>query len=168
MKRRCVVAGALLQEGLVHFTKSMTKENYVNILKQHLISQEVKTLFSNGFSKWTVTPGILPRLWQNGLRRTKSRYWTSHHKAPTSIQYNIHCQNWKSTSELWTWLGCTSERSLCYLKRLTQIKHFKGNATKYWCVMRERKADINHSVSCYSALRPCLPGLNVRNCENWV
>jgi hypothetical protein len=27
----------------------------------------------------------LPKLWQNGLRTTKSRYWSGHHKALTSI-----------------------------------------------------------------------------------
>jgi predicted molibdopterin-dependent oxidoreductase YjgC len=28
----------------------------------------------NGSSKWTMTPSILPKLWQNGLRTTKSRF----------------------------------------------------------------------------------------------
>ena len=38
-----------------------------------------------GSSKWTMTPSILPKLWQNSLRTTKSRYWSDHHKALTSI-----------------------------------------------------------------------------------
>ena len=35
------------------------------------------------FSKWT---SILPKLWQNGIRTTKSRYWIGHHKALTPLQ----------------------------------------------------------------------------------
>ena len=60
----------------------MRKENYVDYV-QHL-----KTPVRNpqmGFLKWTMTPSILPKLWQNGLRTTKSRYWSGHHKALTSI-----------------------------------------------------------------------------------
>ena len=34
-------------------------------------------------------PSILPKLWQNGLRTTKSRYWRGHHKALTSILWKI-------------------------------------------------------------------------------
>jgi hypothetical protein len=34
----------------------MRQENYVDIL------------VANGSSKWTMTPSILPKLWQNGLR----------------------------------------------------------------------------------------------------
>ncbi|CDQ99653.1 unnamed protein product [Oncorhynchus mykiss] len=49
------------------------------------ISQEVKAWSQNGSSKWTMTPSMLPKLWQNGLRTTKSRYWSGHHKALTSI-----------------------------------------------------------------------------------
>uniref|UniRef100_A0AAZ3RE02 Transposase Tc1-like domain-containing protein n=1 Tax=Oncorhynchus tshawytscha TaxID=74940 RepID=A0AAZ3RE02_ONCTS len=63
---------------------TMRMENYVDILKQHTsqdISQEVKAWSS----KWTMTPSILPKLWQNGLRTTKSSYWSGHHKALTSI-----------------------------------------------------------------------------------
>ena len=43
------------------------------------------TMVANGSSKWTMTPSILPKLWQNGLRTSKSRYWSGHHKALTSI-----------------------------------------------------------------------------------
>jgi hypothetical protein len=28
-----------------------------------------------------MTPNILPKFWQNGLRTTKSTYWSGHHKA---------------------------------------------------------------------------------------
>ena len=55
-----------------------------------------------------MTPSILPKLCQNGLRTTKSRYWSGHHKALTSI---LCGQNWKSVCEqggLQTWLRYTS------------------------------------------------------------
>ena len=54
----------------------MRKENDVDIFKQHL---------KTSVRKWTMTPSILPKLWQNGLRTTKSRYWSGHYKALTSI-----------------------------------------------------------------------------------
>jgi hypothetical protein len=81
--------GALLQEGLVHFTKgmkSMMKDNDVDILKPHLKTSVRKLRLGHKWVyKWTMTPSILPKLWQNGLRTTKSRYWSGHHKALTSI-----------------------------------------------------------------------------------
>ena len=43
------------------------------------------SLVANGSSKWTMTPSTLPKLWQNGLKTTKSRYLSGHHKALTSI-----------------------------------------------------------------------------------
>ena len=43
------------------------------------------SLVANGSSKWTMTPSILPKWWQNGVRTTKSRYWNGHHKALTAI-----------------------------------------------------------------------------------
>ena len=43
--------------------------NYVDILKQHLKTSVRKIKLG---SKWTMT--ILPKLWQNGLRTTKSKY----------------------------------------------------------------------------------------------
>ena len=36
------------------------------------ISKESQSLVANGSSKWTMTPSILPKLWQNGIRTTKS------------------------------------------------------------------------------------------------
>ena len=64
----------------------MSKKNYVNILKQHF-KTSVRKL--NLGCKWLFQtdndPSILPKLWQNGLRTTKSRYWSGHHKALTSI-----------------------------------------------------------------------------------
>uniref|UniRef100_A0AAZ3QDJ1 Transposase Tc1-like domain-containing protein n=1 Tax=Oncorhynchus tshawytscha TaxID=74940 RepID=A0AAZ3QDJ1_ONCTS len=72
----------------------MREENCVDILKQHLkISVRKLNLVANGPSKWTMTPSILPKLWQNGLRTTKSRYWSGHHKALTSILLKICGQN---------------------------------------------------------------------------
>ncbi|CDQ64327.1 unnamed protein product [Oncorhynchus mykiss] len=95
----------------------MRTENYVDILKQHLKTSVRKLkLGSKWVFKWTLTPSILPKLWQNGLRTTKS---SGHHKALTSVRRNgpkfIHC-------------GKLVEG---YPKRLTQIKKCKGNATKY-------------------------------------
>uniref|UniRef100_A0AAZ3S4C6 Transposase Tc1-like domain-containing protein n=1 Tax=Oncorhynchus tshawytscha TaxID=74940 RepID=A0AAZ3S4C6_ONCTS len=60
----------------------MRMENYVDILKQHLKTSARKLKLGR---KWTMNPSILPKLWQNGLRTTKSRYWSGHHKALTSI-----------------------------------------------------------------------------------
>jgi hypothetical protein len=47
--------------GLHKIDGIMRTEHYVDILKQHL-----KTSVANGSSKWTITPIILPKLWQNG------------------------------------------------------------------------------------------------------
>jgi hypothetical protein len=96
-----------------------------------------------------MTPSILPKLWQNGLRTTKSSCLSGHHKALTSILQKICGQNWKSMCEqggLQTWLSYTN----CVRRNgpkftqlivgslwkamptcLTQVKPFKGNATKY-------------------------------------
>ena len=43
-------------------------------------------MVANGSSKWTMTPNILPKLGQNGLRTTKSRYWSGHHKELNPIE----------------------------------------------------------------------------------
>ena len=80
----------MLQEGLVHFTQIdgfMREENDVDILKQHLKTsvRKLKLGHKGVFQKWIMTPSILPKLWQNGLRTTKSRYWSGHHKALTSV-----------------------------------------------------------------------------------
>jgi hypothetical protein len=41
------------------------------------ISQQVKARpVANGSSKGTMTPSILSKLWQNGLRTTTSSYWS--------------------------------------------------------------------------------------------
>jgi hypothetical protein len=61
----------------------MRQDNYMDILKQHLKTSVKKLKLES--SKWTMTPSILPKLWQNGLRTTKSMYWSGHHKALTSI-----------------------------------------------------------------------------------
>ena len=53
----------------------MRQENYVNILKQQLKTSVRKLKLGR----------ILPKLRQNVLRKTKSRYWSGHHKALTSI-----------------------------------------------------------------------------------
>jgi hypothetical protein len=43
------------------------------------ISQEVKAWSQMGLPNGQC---ILPKLWQNGLRTTKSRYWSGHHFNP--------------------------------------------------------------------------------------
>ena len=151
----------------------MRQENYVDVLKQH---QE--SLDANGSSKWTMTPSILPKLWQNGLRITKSRYWSGHHKFLTSILKKMCGQNWKSICEqggLQTGLSCTSSvrrngqkftqtNVECLLKatwngwsKLNHLKSMLPNTNRvyvnFWPtgnVMKEIKAEINHSLYYYS------------------
>ena len=110
-------------------------------------SQDI-SLVANGSSKWTMTPSILPKLWQNGLRTTKSRYWSGQHKPwPQSYRKFVGrtekaCARKKPTNltqlhqlcqEEWAKIHPTYCGKLveCYPKRLTQVKQFKGNATKY-------------------------------------
>jgi hypothetical protein len=78
---------ALLQEG----TRALHKIDGKTIMNIEAtsqdISQEVKAWLPEedmSGSSLTMTPSILPKLWQNGLR-TKSRYWSGHQKALTSI-----------------------------------------------------------------------------------
>ena len=112
------------------------------------ISQDI-SLVANGSSKWTMTPSILPKLWQNGLRTTKLRYSSGHHKALTSILYKMCGQNWESVCKQGGLTNLTQLHQLCqeewdkihptysgklvegYPKHLTQVNQFKGNATKY-------------------------------------
>ena len=49
------------------------KENYVDVLKQHLkTSIRMLKLGRKCVFKWTISPNILPKLWQNSLRTTQS------------------------------------------------------------------------------------------------
>ena len=81
----CFAAGGT---GALHKIDGIMREdNYVDILKQRLKTSVRKLKL--GSSKWTMTPSILPKLWQNGLRTTKSRFWSGHHKALTSNLENI-------------------------------------------------------------------------------
>ena len=88
----CFAAGGT---GALHKIDGIMKQdNYMDKLKQHL-----------------KTSSILWKLWQNGVRTTKSRYWSGHHKALTSILQAVCWQNWKSVCEqggLQTWLSYTS------------------------------------------------------------
>ena len=132
------------------------------------ICQEVQV------SKWTMTPSILPKLWQNGLRTTKSRYWSGHHKALTSIPNKFCGQNWKSVCEQWglqTWLSYTSSVSRNWLNftqlfvgslwksnqnvwpKLNNLKEMLPNTiwvyVNFWPtgnVMKEIKAEITNSL----------------------
>uniref|UniRef100_A0AAZ3PS99 Tc1-like transposase DDE domain-containing protein n=1 Tax=Oncorhynchus tshawytscha TaxID=74940 RepID=A0AAZ3PS99_ONCTS len=95
--------------------------------------------------QWTMTPSILPKLWQNGLRTTKSRYWSGPDlnpienlwaelkkcvgaRRPTNLtQLHQLCQEeWAEIHP--TYCGKLVEG---YPKHLTQVKQFKGNASKY-------------------------------------
>ena len=70
---RCFAAGGT---GALHKIDGvMRKENYVDILKQHLKTSVRKLKLGR---KWTMTPSILPKLWQNGLRSTKSKIGRAH------------------------------------------------------------------------------------------
>ena len=64
----------------------MREKNNVDILKQHLKTSVRKLKLGR---KWVFQmdndPSILPKLGKNGLRTTKSMYWSGHHKALTSI-----------------------------------------------------------------------------------
>ena len=80
----CFAAGGT---GALHkIDGTMSEENDVDILKQHLKTSVRKLKLGH---KWVFQmdndPSILPKLWQNGLRTTKSRYWSGYHKALTSI-----------------------------------------------------------------------------------
>jgi hypothetical protein len=58
----CFAAGGI---GVLHKIDGIMREdNYVDILKQHLKTSGSSNLVVNGSSKWTMTPSILPKLWQ--------------------------------------------------------------------------------------------------------
>jgi hypothetical protein len=86
---------------------------------------------------------------QNGLRTKKSSVWSGHNKALTSIpRENLWAELKKRVQARWP-TNLTRLHQLCqedwakmhptycgklvegYLKHLTQVKQFKGNATKY-------------------------------------
>jgi hypothetical protein len=70
------------REALHKIDGIMRQGNDVDILKQ-LLKTSVRKLKLG--RKLTRTPSMLPKSWQNGSRTTKSRYWSGHHKALTSI-----------------------------------------------------------------------------------
>ena len=71
---------AAVGTGALHKLDGITRmENCVDILKQHL-KTSVKVWAQISLPNGKMTPSILPKLWQNGLRKTKSRYWSGHHK----------------------------------------------------------------------------------------
>ena len=80
---RCFAAGGT---GALHkIDGCMRNENYVDILKQHLKTSGRKLkLARKSVFQINNDPSILPKFRQNGLRTTKSRYWSGHHKALTS------------------------------------------------------------------------------------
>ena len=64
----------------------MRRENYVDILKQHLKTSVRKLKLGR---KWVFQidndPKHTSKVVAKSLRTTKSRYWSGHHKALTSI-----------------------------------------------------------------------------------
>jgi hypothetical protein len=58
------------------------KDNYVDILKQCLKTPVRKLKLGRKLSIWKTND---PKHTSKGLRTTKSRYWSGHHKALTSI-----------------------------------------------------------------------------------
>uniref|UniRef100_A0AAZ3PZB8 Tc1-like transposase DDE domain-containing protein n=1 Tax=Oncorhynchus tshawytscha TaxID=74940 RepID=A0AAZ3PZB8_ONCTS len=95
-----------------------------------------------------MTPSILPKMWQNGLRTTKSRYWIGHQKSPdlnpidnvwADLKKHVRARRPTNLTQLHQlcqeeWVKC--HPTYCgklgedYPKSLTQVKQFKGNATK--------------------------------------
>jgi hypothetical protein len=95
-----------------------------------------------------MTTSILAMLWQNGLRTTKSRYWSDHQspdlnpiehfwadlkkcvraRRPTNLTQLLQLRQ-----EAWAKIHPTYCGKLveAYPKRLTQVKQLKGNATEY-------------------------------------
>jgi transposase len=93
-----------------------------------------------------MTPIILPNLWQNGLRTT---YWGGHTQSPdlspienvwAVLKKGVRSRRPKNLSQLhqlcqaeWAKILTTYFGKLVdgYLKRLTQVKQFKGNPTEF-------------------------------------
>ena len=80
----CIAAGGT---GALHKIDGiMRKGKYVDILKQHLKTSVRKLKLGR---KWVLqmdnNPKHISKLWQNGLRTTKSRYWSGYHKALTTL-----------------------------------------------------------------------------------
>ena len=77
-----------MQEGLVHFTKYMASrgKKIVDILKQHLKTSVRKLKLGR---KWGFQmnndPKHTSKVVAKWLKDNKSRYWSGHHKALTSI-----------------------------------------------------------------------------------
>jgi hypothetical protein len=80
----CFTAGGT---GALHKIDSiMRKDNYVDILKQHLKTSVRELKLGR---KWVFhmdnDPKHTSKVVANGFRTTESRYWSVHHKALTSI-----------------------------------------------------------------------------------
>ena len=141
----------LLQEGHLQQNRWLHEVGkvygYIEATSQD-ISQEVKALWQMGLpnGQW---PQAYFQTWQNGFRTTKSRYWSGHHKALTSIPIEHFWAELKKC--VWTRrpTNLTQLHQICqeewdkiyptycgklvegYPKRLTQVEQFKGNAAKY-------------------------------------
>jgi hypothetical protein len=125
----------------------MRDENYVDILKHHLKTSVRKLKLGR---KWVFQMDNDPKHTSKVVakRTTNSRYWSGHHKALTSsiehlwTELKKHVRARRPTNlnplhhlcqEEWAKIHPTYCGKLVegYPKRLTQVKQFKGNATKY-------------------------------------
>ena len=152
----------------------MRVENYIEATSQD-ISQEVKAWSQNGSSKWTMTPSILPKLWQNVIRTTKSRYWSDHHKPWPQSYRRFVGRTEKACVQARRPTNLTQLHQLCqeewdkihptYCGKVTRNIWPKLNNLKttlpntYWVyvnfwptgnVMKEIQAEINNSLYYYS------------------
>jgi hypothetical protein len=77
----CLAAGGT---GALHKIDGfMREENYVDILKQHLKTAVRKLKLGRKWVFQIDDPKHTSKVMENGLRLTKSRYWSGHHKALT-------------------------------------------------------------------------------------
>ena len=143
----------------------MRREHFVDILKQHLKISVRKLKLD---CKW------VPKLWQNGLRTTKSRYWRGTKPWPQAHGKFVG-RTEKACASKEAFTNLTYLHQLCqeewvkihptycgkpvegYPKCLTQVKQCNRILIKcnvnFWPtgnVMKEIKAEINNSLYYYS------------------
>ena len=99
-------------------------------------------------SKWTMTPSILPKLWQNGFKdKVKVLEWTSQSPHLNPIEHlcallkkGVRARRPTNLTQLhqlgqeeWAQIHPTYSGKLVegYSIHLTQVKQFKANASKY-------------------------------------
>lgn len=121
---------------------SWGRKKYVAILKPFL---KTKGLVTNGSSKWTMKHNS--KFWQNGLRTTKLRSWSGHHRV------HIWPRKWVGKTEksmckqggLQTWLsyrvlsGAAGQNSMDYLWEAC------GVPPQYWPKLNNKKGMLPNS-----------------------